>query len=215
MVGVSLVHRATIDHCEAGNRMTSEADYKPEKAQVAGERFVVISGCSGGGKSSLVDELAARGYRTFAEPGRQIIREQATIGRPRILDEDPALFGELCIARTMHRMIETAGAEDWVFFDRGIVDAVSYRAFSNPPLPPHWKRAAEVFRFHRTVFFVPPWPEIFRQDAERTHSFETCLAEYPVLLESYEQFGYRSVIVPKVPVPGRADFVLATLKRPN
>ncbi len=39
-------------------------------------RFVVISGCSGGGKSTLLAELGSRGYPILEEPGRRIIREE-------------------------------------------------------------------------------------------------------------------------------------------
>jgi predicted ATPase len=34
-----------------------------------GERFVVISGCSGGGKSALLSELSERGHAVVEEPG--------------------------------------------------------------------------------------------------------------------------------------------------
>jgi predicted ATPase len=189
-----------------------EDRYDPARAAAARERYVVISGCSGGGKSALLTELTARGYRTFAEPGREIIKEQAAIGRPDILDEAPGLFGEFCIVRTIHRMIEAADGEDFVFFDRSHIDALSYCIRENIPPPEHWQRAAEVFRFNGKVFIVPPWPEIFRNDAERKHSFEDGLKEYPVLLQTYRGFGYETVIIPKAPVPERADFVLAALR---
>jgi predicted ATPase len=39
-------------------------------------RFVVISGCSGGGKSTLLAELGRRGYAAVEEPGRRIVREE-------------------------------------------------------------------------------------------------------------------------------------------
>ena len=39
-------------------------------------RFVVISGCSGGGKSTLLIELGQRGYATVQEPGRRIVKEE-------------------------------------------------------------------------------------------------------------------------------------------
>jgi predicted ATPase len=39
-------------------------------------RFVVISGCSGGGKSTLLIELGRRGYATVEEPGRRIVKEE-------------------------------------------------------------------------------------------------------------------------------------------
>jgi predicted ATPase len=38
-------------------------------------RFIVISGCSGGGKSILLGELALRGLATAPEPGRRIIAQ--------------------------------------------------------------------------------------------------------------------------------------------
>jgi predicted ATPase len=38
------------------------------------ERFVVISGCSGGGKSTLLKELAKRDHDVIDEPGRRIVK---------------------------------------------------------------------------------------------------------------------------------------------
>jgi predicted ATPase len=39
-------------------------------------RFVVLSGCSGGGKSTLLIELGRRGYATEEEPGRRVVKEE-------------------------------------------------------------------------------------------------------------------------------------------
>ena len=36
-------------------------------------RHVVLSGCSGGGKSALLAELSSRGFETVEEPGRRIV----------------------------------------------------------------------------------------------------------------------------------------------
>jgi len=41
--------------------------------------YAIISGCSEGGKSTLLSELASRGYQIILEPGRQIIKEQTLI----------------------------------------------------------------------------------------------------------------------------------------
>ncbi|MEL6841194.1 MAG: AAA family ATPase, partial [Pseudomonadota bacterium] len=41
---------------------------------------VVISGCSGGGKSSIIGALAAKGYTTFTEPGRQVVQTESASG---------------------------------------------------------------------------------------------------------------------------------------
>ena len=42
-------------------------------------RFVVISGCSSGGKSTLVVELGRRGYAVVEEPGRRIVKEELAV----------------------------------------------------------------------------------------------------------------------------------------
>lgn len=40
-----------------------------------GGQHVVLSGCSGGGESTLLAELASRGFETGAEPGRKILQQ--------------------------------------------------------------------------------------------------------------------------------------------
>lgn len=192
-----------------------EGDYSPDAAAEARHWFVAISGCSGGGKSTLLEELGARGFRTFAEPGRQIVKEQTAIGGPALPWSDPLLFGEQCVARTVNRMIEAAGAKDYVFFDRSLIDPIAHFDRLHRRAPAHWVRAGETFRFNATVFLVPPWPELFANDEERKHSFEDALAEYKQLPLTYERFGYRPVIVPKAPVADRADFILRTLPAPR
>ena len=44
------------------------------------DRFVVISGCSGGGKSTLLAELGRRGHSTVEEPGRRIVAQELQQG---------------------------------------------------------------------------------------------------------------------------------------
>jgi predicted ATPase len=63
------------------------------------------------------------------------------------------------------------------------------------------------------VFMVPPWPEIFRNDAERRHSLSDAERTYARQLRHYERLGYRPVTVPKLDVGARADFVLASLEQ--
>lgn len=193
-------------HPSAGERA-----YRPELAAAASARFVMITGCSGGGKSSLLTELGRRGYRTFAEPGRQIFKEQTLIDGPALPARDGILFGELCISRTINRMVEAADAQDFVFFDRGLIDPLGHWARLGTEPPAHWTAAVKRFRFHRQVFVAPPWPEIFENDSERQHSLDEALRDYSALLKLYRDFGYETIILPKLPVAERADFVLGTL----
>ena len=79
------------------------------------------------------------------------------------------------------------------------------------PVPDHFVRAGDRCRYDETVFVVPPWPEIYRQDGERRHGMDEALAEYEPLLATYRRLGYRLVELPRVDIAARADFVLAEL----
>ena len=145
------------------------------------------------------------------EPGRQVIREQAYIGGDATPDRNVLKFLDLTISRTIHHMITAASTQTPVFFDRSIVDQVNGFGVLKIDIPAHLRNAVELFRYHRSVFIVPPWPEIYRSDAERTHSFDKALADYAELLKIYERSGYEAVFVPQVGVEDRVDFVLRIL----
>jgi len=194
--------------------MTSnpEDGYQPSRVADGHGRAVVITGCSGGGKSTLLAELARRGHRVFAEPGRQIVREQDWIGGDALPWTAPAKFAELALSRGLHQRITAAEAGGLAFFDRSIVEPLAALQRLGLPVPDHFRRAAGVCRYEQAVFVAPPWPELFRRDAERRHGFDEALAEYGPLTATYRALGYRLVELPKVAVAARADFVLETLE---
>ncbi|WP_299775434.1 AAA family ATPase [uncultured Tateyamaria sp.] len=39
-------------------------------------KFILLTGCSGGGKSTLLSALADQGFSTVVEPGRHIVSEE-------------------------------------------------------------------------------------------------------------------------------------------
>jgi predicted ATPase len=188
-----------------------EDDYVPANVERARDKFLVLSGCSGAGKSSLLSGLSRRGHRVFPEPGRQVIREQAYIGGDATPERNVLKFLDLTISRTMHHMILSASTPSAVFFDRSIVDQVNGFGLLKMEIPEHLKRAVELFRYHRRVFIVPPWPEIYRNDSERTHSFNDAVTSYTALLQTYACHGYEPVFVPRMSVERRVDFILWTL----
>jgi len=188
-----------------------EDSYDPSLVQAASDRLVIISGCSGGGKSTLLAELERLGHAVYEEAGRQVVKEQLYIGGDALPWADTAMFIELTISRSMHNMISAARAGRLAFFDRGVVDQVAGCDEAGLPLPGHLRAAAGLFRCHRLVFLAPPWPEIFRNDEERRHSFEDAAASYAPLQAAYEALGYQTVELPKAAARERAAFVLERL----
>ena len=171
---------------------------------------MVISGCSGGGKSTLLAELGRRGWPIFPEPGRQVVKEQLAIGGDALPwgEGGGRKFLELVLSRALHQMTLAAGLGRTCFFDRGVVDACTGLEAMGA-LTPAYANARERFRYARRMFWVPPWPEIFATDAERRHSLDQALAHCERDRLAYVALGHEIIEAPKVSVAERADFVLA------
>lgn len=176
-------------------------------------RFVVISGCSGGGKSTLLAELAARGHAVVEEPGRRIVKEELE-GRGNALPwVDLAAFARRAVEMATADRASAALNEGWTFFDRGLVDAAA--ALEQATGEPATALFNAFRAYHSMVFMTPPWPEIYVGDAERRHSLDDAVAEYEQLAAAYPALGYEVIPLPKVPVGERADFVLRMLAIPR
>lgn len=177
------------------------------------ETFVIISGCSGGGKSTLLTELSRRGYATVEEPGRRIIAEELATSGTALPWIDPKAFARRAIAMALGDRAAMADETGWVFFDRGLIDAAA--ALEHFGGGPALEKLGTTHRYHRRVFLTPPWPEIYRNDEDRKHGFEAAAAEYERLLAAYPALGYETTILPKITVEERADCILANLAPPE
>jgi len=94
------------------------------------DRFFVLTGGPGSGKSSLIDALERLGYSRSVEAGRGIIQDQVDIGGSALPWADRVLFAELMLSwemRSYRLAQEHPGA---VFFDRGVLDVAGYLRLS-------------------------------------------------------------------------------------
>lgn len=175
------------------------------------DRFFVLTGGPGSGKSSLIDALERRGYPRSVEAGRGIIQDQVDIGGPALPWADRVLFAELMLSWEMrnYRLGQTHPGP--VFFDRGVPDVAGYLRLVELPVPAHVIKAAEEFRYNRRVFVAPPWKEIFRSDQERKQDFDEAVRTYEALTATYKEFGYELVELPRVSVDERVQFVLSKI----
>ena len=64
-------------------------------------RFVVISGCSGGGKSMLLAELGRRGHSIIEEPGRRIVIQEMNAKGAALPWVDAAAFARRAITMAL------------------------------------------------------------------------------------------------------------------
>lgn len=172
-------------------------------------RRVLISGCSGGGKSALLVELAARGFSVVEEPGRRIVRQELAENGRALPWIDMAAFARRAIGMAIEDHVAARSQPGWTFFDRGLVDAaVALQHATGGPMP---EELIAANRYHGQVFLTPPWPEIYDTDPERRHGFDAAVAEYDRLAEILPRLGYEIVVLPKAEIGFRADFLLQHL----
>lgn len=177
------------------------------------KRLIVISGCSGGGRSTLLAELANNGYTVMPEVGRELVKEQLALNSNILPWKEPVHFCELLVEKSIrgyHDAIQYGAVkDDVIFFDRCFLEGISY--FQTLAIHKYDHIVSEL-KYDPVIFMTPPWEEIFCEDAERKSSFKNAVDEYERLLEYYIKYGYELVILPKVNVEGRYQFIVDNIQ---
>jgi predicted ATPase len=168
--------------------------------------FYIITGGPGGGKTSLLESLATKGYNYIPETARQIIKERLSKGlTPR---PDATIFAQEIFDQDWKNFISNADLSSLLFFDRSFMDSAcmlfdsevdSYDIIRNTPL---------ANRYNNKVFMTPPWQEIYRNDSERDQSYEQSIEVYQRLEKWYREHDYDIVVLPKETVENRVKFIL-------
>lgn len=173
-------------------------------------KSIIITGAPGSGKTSIMKVLAKKGYRYLEEPARSIINEQRSIGGEGVYDENPRLFIDLMLSRSIHQFLTKTSNNEIVFFDRGIPDLLAYAAcFDLNPGPEN--KAADIYRYHDIVFFAPCWEAIFTNDEDRKLTFEQAVEFGEDLKLAYKQKGYQLIELPLSSPEERMKFILSKL----
>jgi predicted ATPase len=59
------------------------------------------------------------------------------------------------------------------------------------------------------VFVLPPWEDIYESDEARYENFEQAKLIYNHLLETYQNYGYHLIEVPRGTVEERIKYILS------
>lgn len=172
------------------------------------ERFFVVTGGPGSGKTTLIEALVAKGLQAMPEAGRAVILHQTAIGGSALPWRNRVAFAEAMLGCDLRSFQDACDGGETVVFDRGLPDLVGYLTLCGLPVPAHICEAARSFRYNRHVFIAPPWPEIYRQDGERKQSAEEAHKTFDAMVRAYTDFGYELTHLPLAPAPDRVAFVL-------
>ncbi|HAU1296208.1 TPA: AAA family ATPase [Legionella pneumophila] len=177
--------------------------------------FFIFTGGPGSGKTVVLNELNTRGYLTVAEAARSIIQKQQADGGDAIHTRNRKAFRDLMLEQSIADYCRMQSEEKIVFFDRGIPDLYGYSKAFCGEASKEVNEAVRRFRYNKTVFIFPPWPEIYENDDERQQDYQEALQTYYAVKEGYVDCGYALIEVPKHPVKDRADFIFQTISKMN
>jgi predicted ATPase len=173
------------------------------------DNFIVLTGGPGGGKSTVLDLLAARGFRFIQESARLIIRNRLALGlSPR---PDPIEFARDTFEMDYNNYLDAIDSDEIIFFDRCLVDSACMIRDADES---QFERVASLLvsnRFNSKVFITPPWKEIYTTDTERDQTFDEAVSVYERLFSWYHENGYQLIVLPKVSAEERVEFILSEL----
>jgi len=169
----------------------------------------VITGTVCSGKTTLIDQLAHRGFQTVPEAGRQYMEREIAKGRKieEILENattEARILKDITLD-TEHGL----QADDVFFLDRALPDSLAfYRAYGRNPN----EMLADCFHYrYATVFLLDRFPVV--HDGVRTEDDITAELIDTWLARDYSALGYDVVRVPVLPIQERLMFVLARFSK--
>jgi len=177
------------------------------------KQIVVLIGGPGSGKTTLIDKLTEKGYLCYPEISREVTLEARKQGIEQLFLERPLLFSELLLEGRKKQFKDAAAEDaDIVFIDRGIPDVLAYMHYIGDAYPPFFDQACKEHVYHK-IFFLPPWEEIYTADDARYENYEQAKLIALHLQETYRNYGYDLIEVPKDTPENRILFILEELAR--
>lgn len=167
-------------------------------------RFAVVTGAPGAGKTALLEQAHRGGITTSPEVARLLLRQP---GGMALRNDDPLGFAEAMTEAHEHEFARFAGHDGPVLFDRGLPDVVGFLEASGLSVPPTIDRACRTLRYGGQIFRAPAWAGIYRQDSERIQDWQQAVASDHAVSAAWRRYGYDLLDLPLVPVGERLAFV--------
>ena len=100
---------------------------------------------------------------------------------------------------------------NFTFFDRGVHEIIAYLNFMNIKYDNFFTERAKKVVYDK-IFILPPWKEIYVNDAQRYESFEQCKHIHNEIINIYKEFKIEIIMLEKNSVNERISNILKFLK---
>lgn len=170
--------------------------------------WYVITGGPSSGKTTMVDMLSKRGYKTTIEHARHYLDTQRAEGRTVDEIRNNQKEFQLGILEMQIEQEASISPDDVVFLDRAIPDALAYYRFLG--LTPDKKLLTDLDKAsYKKIFILDCLPLV--PDYARTEDSAAQMEIHKLLTEVYESLPAPVIHVPVLPPEERVDFILRNL----
>lgn len=170
----------------------------------------IITGAPGTGKTSIINHLNQKGYHCVDENSRTLITNQLAINGDILPWKNQIAFENIISMKRAKDYINSP--KDAVcFFDRSIIDCIAYLKINKKEPTKLIRDLMKNYQFNKDIFYTPFWSEIYTNDKERKESIENAIYIEKIILETYKYYGYNPILVPKLSIKKRIDFILSKI----
>ena len=171
---------------------------------------VIITGAPGTGKSSIIKELKNRGYFCFEEVWKKEYKNPSQKHN----SDQINIFSKHLFFERLKQLEKSQNKKikgEVIFYDRSIIDTISYLNHYKKNIEPMWLDTANKKRYYETIFFCPLWKEIYKQTDRRKETFEESKLIEKTLTSTYKNFLYKIKKVPKLNISNRVNYILENI----
>ncbi len=170
--------------------------------------WYVVTGGPSSGKTTTVDILKKRGYKTTIEHARHYIDTQRVTGKTTAeIRANQRLFQQGVLDMQIEQEKQLS-PDEVVFLDRALPDARAYYHFLNLPEDRKLQDAIHQASYKK-VFIMDPLP--LTRDYARTEDEEAQKRIHELLVEVYESLPFPVLQVPVFLPEERVDYILKNL----
>lgn len=165
-------------------------------------KIVITSGPSSG-KSSLIREISARGYRTIPEAARLYLNQKISEGLNVEEIRGTEEFQNNLINLNKQMEEKIIRSSETIFMDRSLADNIGYMRFKDMEVPQSlFEECKDRYDY---VFILEQLP--FEDDHVRNEAPEEAKEIHNEIRQAYLDLGYSPILIPVIPIDERADVI--------
>lgn len=171
--------------------------------------WYVISGGPSSGKTTLISELAAKGYKTVDEAARFLIEQKLKESKSVEDIQNTDGFQKEVLELQLQNE-KNAPRNETIFFDRAVPDGLAYCRFQKLNVPEY--ADLNLQNRYKKIFFCEQLPVY--KDNIRVESDEAAHELSRLIYKTYRDLGYEIIDLPAAPTPDdRIKIVLSGISK--